>query len=155
AAGRLRHPNIVDVTDFGVATLNEQTVAYLVMEYLDGCSLDDVLREDPKLPLGWVVDLFEPLCHAVDEAHRRGILHRGLKPSNIWLEPNALGGFTVKVLDFGLAKLEASPEERPATLAPSRAATDDVETQVAGSTPSREAIPVDVSSSSVATAMML
>jgi serine/threonine protein kinase len=105
AAGRLRHPNIVDVTDFGIATLDRQQVAYLVMEYLDGCSLEDVLAEEPKLPLRWTVDFFEQFAVAVDEAHRKGIVHRDLKPSNVWLEPSLRGGYTAKVLDFGLAKL--------------------------------------------------
>jgi serine/threonine protein kinase len=105
AAGRLRHPNIVDVTDFGFAQVGGEQLAYLVMEYLDGCSLVDVLREDPQLPLDWVVDFFDQLALAIDEAHRQGIVHRDLKPANIWLEPNRRGGYTVKVLDFGLAKV--------------------------------------------------
>jgi len=108
AAGRLRHPNVVDVTDFGFAQTNIGQVAYLVMEYLDGCTLGEVLSEDPKLPQSWVVDILEQVCSAVDEAHRRGIVHRDLKPENIWLEPNRRSGYTVKVLDFGLVKLGAS-----------------------------------------------
>ncbi len=105
AAGRLRHPNIVDVTDFGFARVDEQSVAYLVMEYLDGCTLRDVLVEEKRLPLPWVVDLLEQIGSAVQEAHRQGIVHRDLKPDNIWLEPNRLGGYRAKVLDFGIAKL--------------------------------------------------
>lgn len=107
-AGRLRHPNVVDVTDFGFADVNNQRVAYLVMEYLDGFSLADILNEEGKLPLSWVVDIFEQVCSAVNEAHRLGIIHRDLKPDNIWLEPNRLGGYTVKVLDFGLVKIDLS-----------------------------------------------
>lgn len=111
AAGRLRHPNVVDVTDFGFARTSTERVAYLVMEYLDGCALADVLAEEKRLPLEWVVDILEQVCSAVDEAHRQGIVHRDLKPDNIWLEPNRLGGYRVKVLDFGIAKLgePASP----------------------------------------------
>jgi serine/threonine protein kinase len=105
AAGRLRHPNVVDVTDFGFASTGKERVAYLVMEYLDGCTLSDVLAEETSLPLYWVVDILEQVCSAVHEAHQQGILHRDLKPDNIWLEPNALGGYRVKVLDFGIAKL--------------------------------------------------
>src|ERR687897_2360404 len=51
AAGRLRHPNVVDVTDFGFSGEGEDQVAYLVMEYLDGCTLSDVLAEENRLPL--------------------------------------------------------------------------------------------------------
>lgn len=106
AAGGLRHPNIVDVTDFGFTKLGGEEMAYLVMEYLDGCSLADVLAEEKTLSLEWTVDIIEQTCDAIDEAHRHGIIHRDLKPQNIWLEPNRRGGFTVKVLDFGLAKIQ-------------------------------------------------
>src|ERR1700682_6188922 len=51
AAGRLRHPNVVDVTDFGFAPVGSDRLAYLVMEYLDGCTLGDVLAEEERLPL--------------------------------------------------------------------------------------------------------
>jgi len=117
AAGRLRHPNVVDVTDFGFARAGKDRVAYLVMEYLDGCTLSDVLAEEKRLPLYWVVDILEQVCAAVHEAHQQGIVHRDLKPDNIWLEPNGLGGYRIKVLDFGIAKLgdvsSAPPEATP------------------------------------------
>jgi serine/threonine protein kinase len=110
AAGRLRHPNVVDVTDFGFANVKAGKVAYLVMEYLDGCTLGDVLAEEKRLPLEWVADILEQVCSAVHEAHQQGIIHRDLKPDNIWLEPNRLGSYRVKVLDFGIAKVgEISP----------------------------------------------
>ena len=105
AAGRLHHPNVVNVTDFGFAHVEGERIAYLVMEYLDGCTLAEVLAEESQLPIDWVVDIIEQTSSAVDEAHQQGIVHRDLKPDNIWLEPNRRGGYTVKVLDFGLAKL--------------------------------------------------
>jgi serine/threonine protein kinase len=118
AAGRLRHPNVVDVTDFGFARVKAGQVAYLVMEYLDGCTLGDVLAEEKRLPLEWVADILDQVCSAVHEAHQQGIIHRDLKPDNIWLEPNRLGSYQVKVLDFGIAKLgEAgapTPDDDPA-----------------------------------------
>ncbi len=106
AAGRLRHPNVVNVTDFGFANTPDGQVAYLVMEYLDGCTLGEILEEENRLPVGWSLDILEQVCSAVQEAHEQGIIHRDLKPDNIWLEPNQRGGYTVKVLDFGIAKLE-------------------------------------------------
>jgi serine/threonine protein kinase len=119
AAGRLRHPNVVDVTDFGFAVTVRGPVAYLVMEYLDGCTLAEVLIEEGALPLQWAIDILEQTCSAVEEAHRAGIIHRDLKPDNIWLEPNRRGGYTVKVLDFGLVKLGEA--DAPANdLAPTR-----------------------------------
>ncbi|HEY0427238.1 MAG TPA: protein kinase [Pyrinomonadaceae bacterium] len=113
AAGRLRHPNVVNVTDFGFAETKKGKVAYLVMEYLDGVTLGEVLEEEKKLPVSWTIDILEQVCSAVQEAHKQGIIHRDLKPDNIWLEPNQRGGYTVKVLDFGIAKLE---EHMPADL---------------------------------------
>src|SRR3954447_18551185 len=106
AAGRLRHPNVVDVTDFGFADSKAGQVAYLVMEYLDGCTLGEILDEEKNLPVAWTLDILDQVCSAVGEAHHQGIIHRDLKPDNIWLEPNQRGGYTVKVLDFGIAKLE-------------------------------------------------
>jgi serine/threonine protein kinase len=124
AAGRLRHPNIVDVTDFGIASLEGEQIAYLVMEYLDGCTLGEIMAEERQLPLAWVVGVIEQICAAVQAAHERGIVHRDLKPANIWLEPNSLGGYRVKVLDFGVAKLadEAEPQNGAISI-PSTAGT--------------------------------
>lgn len=108
AAGRMRHPNVVDVTDFGFANVDGEQVAYLVMEYLDGCTLDEVLAEEAKLPFTFALEILEQACSAVEDAHHQGIIHRDLKPDNIWLEPNRRGSYTVKVLDFGIAKLESA-----------------------------------------------
>lgn len=110
AAGRLRHPNVVNVTDFGFSESPDGRIAYLVMEYLDGCTLGEILDEEKNLPVAWTLDILEQVCSAVHEAHSQGIIHRDLKPDNIWLEPNQRGGYTVKVLDFGIAKLEEHTE---------------------------------------------
>ena len=117
AAGRLRHPNVVDVTDFGYCRGDDacQEMAYLVMEYLDGCTLGEILEEEKQLPLGWSLDILEQVSSAVGAAHAQGIIHRDLKPDNIWLEPNQRGGYTVKVLDFGIAKLETQTADEAAT----------------------------------------
>ncbi|HJZ66787.1 MAG TPA: serine/threonine-protein kinase, partial [Blastocatellia bacterium] len=92
AAGRLHHPNVVNVTDFGFARVGNDRVAYLVMEFLEGCTLAEVLAEESQLAIPWVCDIIEQTCSAVDAAHRHGIIHRDLKPDNIWLEPNRRGG---------------------------------------------------------------
>ena len=105
ACGRLRHPNIINVTDFGIAQGRRGNVPYLVMEYLDGQTLSDFQKEHPRLSPVLAADLLDQIGLALAEAHRHGIVHRDLKPDNIWLEPNGRGGFTVKVLDFGVAKL--------------------------------------------------
>lgn len=143
-AGLLMHPNVVNVTDFGFADVGSDRIAYLVMEYLHGRTLADVLAEKQRLSLTFTVDLIEQTCLAVGEAHKRNIIHRDLKPDNIWLEPNGRGGFNVKVLDFGLAKLrdDESSEHEPTALLPSFAdiGTTTGETLLAGST-SAEVVP--------------
>ncbi len=111
AAGRLIHPNVVNVTDFAIATVENTKVAYLVMEYLDGCTLGELMKKKGTLSLGLSIDILEQICLAVDAAHQQGIIHRDLKPDNIWLQPNGRNGFHVKVLDFGLAKLHTAISE--------------------------------------------
>src|SRR5258708_17373370 len=88
AAGRLRHPNVVDVTDFGFSGEGVGRVAYLAMEYLDGCTLSDVLVEEERLPLYWVVDTLEQVCAAMHAAHQQAIIHREPKPANTSPAPN-------------------------------------------------------------------
>ncbi len=139
AAGRLRHPNIVDITDFGVAEARGAALAYLVMEYLDGQTLGALLAENPKLPLPFVVEVVEQVASALAEAHGRGILHRDLKPENLWLEPDRRGGWRVKVLDFGLAK----------TLEPARVARDEAASETA---PGPQALPGEAPTEALAQA---
>jgi len=105
ACGRLRHPNIVNVTDFGIAKASRGDMPYLVMEFLDGQTLSDFQKANLRIALPLVADILDQIGLALAEAHRRGITHRDLKPDNIWLEPNGRGGYTVKVLDFGVAKV--------------------------------------------------
>ncbi|WP_051670689.1 protein kinase domain-containing protein [Bryobacter aggregatus] len=105
ASGRLRHPNVVNVTDFGVTVIDTRPLAYLVMEYLDGETLFEMLQKQPLLPSSLAVEILEQISLGVSEAHRHGILHRDLKPQNIWMQPDGRGAYIVKVLDFGIAKL--------------------------------------------------
>jgi serine/threonine protein kinase len=104
AAGQMRHPNVVDVTDFGFAERGERRFAYLVMELLQGKTLRALLEAERTMPVDRAIDVLDQVCAALGEAHGRGILHRDLKPENIHLEPSARG-YAVKVLDFGIAKL--------------------------------------------------
>ena len=136
AAGRLRHPNVVNVTDFGVAMVGRQRVAYLVMEYLDGCSLGDMIKEKGALPLALVVDIVEQICLAIGNAHHQGVIHRDLKPDNIYLQPDGRGGYIIKVLDFGLAKLRdtSATEDAGATDGPARSSPADTATRATSNT---------------------
>jgi CHASE2 domain-containing sensor protein len=106
ALGRLRHPHVVEVTDFGVD--DESGTPYLAMELLPPRTLADLLREAGALPATRALPLLEALAAAVDAAHAQGILHRDLKPCNI-----ALLGDLLKVLDFGLAEIAAPSQEAP------------------------------------------
>jgi serine/threonine protein kinase len=117
ACGRLRHVNIVNVTDFGIAASGRGQIPYLVMELLDGQTLADFQQAQPRPPLPLVADLLDQIALALEEAHGHGIVHRDLKPENIWLEPNGRGGYTVKVLDFGVAKMKM-PGDAPSQPAP-------------------------------------
>jgi len=113
ACGRLRHPNIVNVTDFGIARAAGGDMPYLVMEFLDGQTLSDFQKANPQVALPLIADILDQIGLALAEAHQHGIVHRDLKPDNIWLEPNGRGGYTVKVLDFGVAKVNLLGEWSP------------------------------------------
>ncbi|MCS7080412.1 MAG: bifunctional serine/threonine-protein kinase/formylglycine-generating enzyme family protein [Chloracidobacterium sp.] len=105
AAAQIRHPNAVSVTDFGVT--KDSNLVYFVMEYLEGMSLGDWLREHRQLPYEDIHFIYSGVCSALHAAHSKGIVHRDVKPDNIFLlldeEKNIKG---VKVLDFGIAKLK-------------------------------------------------
>lgn len=127
AAGGLRHPNIVDVTDFGVTQVGDREIAYLVMEHLQGTTLRSLIEQKGALPVEVVAAIVEQIALALDEAHGRGLIHRDLKPDNVWLVPDARGGYIVRVLDFGLAKLlhDVHPEAElvPQTVVEDQTAT--------------------------------
>jgi serine/threonine-protein kinase len=96
AAGRLNHPDIVQIFDIGPS--------YLVMEFLEGRTLSMALRAGVTFTVRQVVQIVERVSDAIDYAHRHGIVHRDIKPANIMLLDN--GG--LKVMDFGVARLDTS-----------------------------------------------
>jgi serine/threonine-protein kinase len=102
AASRLSHPNTVQVFDFG----RSEGMMYLVMEYLEGRDLGQLLREEGALEFERAARIVAQVCASVGEAHAQGIVHRDLKPENVMILPEREGRAEVaKVLDFGLAKL--------------------------------------------------
>ena len=101
AASRIRHDHVVDVTDFGI----EGAVPFLVMELLDGESLAARLQRDGALATEELADLMVPVCAGVAAAHDQGVIHRDLKPDNIFLARNRDGAVVPKVVDFGVCKL--------------------------------------------------
>ncbi len=97
AAGVLSHPNIVNVFDYG----EDNGVLYLIMEYLEGKSLEKLIEEQGMLPIETIIPMFDQVCGALDHAHQHDIVHRDIKPANIMILDNGL----VKVTDFGIAKM--------------------------------------------------
>ncbi len=104
AANAIRHPNIVDIYDSGVLPSGPP---YIVMEYLDGETLQQVLLRG-RLPIADAFDWGCQIAEALAAAHARDVVHRDLKPDNLFLvsDPRRLGKRQVKVLDFGIAKLQ-------------------------------------------------
>jgi serine/threonine-protein kinase len=97
AAGVLSHPNIVNVFDYG----EDSGILYLIMEYLEGKSLEKLLEEQGMLPIQTIIPMYDQVCSALDHAHQHSVVHRDIKPANIMILHNGL----VKVTDFGIAKM--------------------------------------------------
>lgn len=109
AAGRLDHPNIVYISDFGRM---EDGRLYLVMEYVPGVTLQDALKATPgrKMPRSRALEILRQTAGALNAAHAANVVHRDIKPSNLLLSAAPGGGDRVKILDFGLAKIMIESE---------------------------------------------
>ncbi len=101
---KLSHPNTVRIFDYGRFDVGGLETYFMVMEYLEGRTLRQALRQEGPLPPARAVEVVREVARALREAHRHGIVHRDLKPSNVMLVPSDEGEL-VKVLDFGIAKL--------------------------------------------------
>ena len=99
AAARLQHPNIVQVFDSGED--GDSRRHFIVMEYVDGPSCADILRDEKRLEIDHAVQIVRDACHGLDYAHRAGVVHRDVKPGNL-LVTQETG--TTKLADFGIAK---------------------------------------------------
>lgn len=102
AASNLRHPNTIRVYDFG----KEGDVLFMVMELLDGMSLEGLLQKEGRVEPGRLLNIIRQTCRSLDEAHSAGLVHRDIKPDNIFLNRVGDEEDQVKVLDFGVAKLQ-------------------------------------------------
>jgi PAS domain S-box-containing protein len=105
AALRVDHPNAVDILDQGVT---DAGLPYLVMELLSGETLRDRMDRDGTLAIGHVLDIGASVAGCLAAAHERGVTHRDITPANIFLHQEPEAGLVTKVLDFGLAKLDAA-----------------------------------------------
>lgn len=120
ALSGLKHKGIMEILDFGITRTGKP---YMVLEYIEGIPLSKYIENVGPLPLILCLSIFSELCEALNHAHNKGVLHRDIKPSNIILVSAGKGGYTPKIIDFGLA-----------VLGDSQTATD-AEIQTAGSPP--------------------
>ena len=100
AAGRLSHPNIVTIHDLG----ESGGMAYIAMELLQGCELQNLLKDGQHLPVEQTLDIVIQVATGLAYAHEHGIIHRDVKPSNIMVKQ----GNQVKIADFGIARMDSS-----------------------------------------------
>lgn len=113
AAGRLRGPHVVQIFDFGAS---EDGLYFIAMEYLSGMNLANLVDRYGPLPLQRVIHLGIQACLALEEAHSAGVIHRDLKPQNLYLTHSVSEPETLKLLDFGIARLRTPGPERSARL---------------------------------------
>jgi formylglycine-generating enzyme required for sulfatase activity/predicted Ser/Thr protein kinase len=105
STGRIHHPNVVTIFE---SAQGDDGTPYIAMEFLDGESLRDVLKQRGALPLPEVVEILQQTARGLNAAHKLGIIHRDLKPDNLFLTHGDEGELVVKVVDFGIAKLRES-----------------------------------------------
>jgi CheY-like chemotaxis protein/tRNA A-37 threonylcarbamoyl transferase component Bud32 len=109
AASRLNHPNVIVVHDFGI-TPDEQP--YMVMDFLGGRSLQDILDERPQLDPPRAKRIFTQCASGLAHAHQFGVVHRDVKPNNIIIDQDHAGEEIVKIVDFGIAKLVSEADSK-------------------------------------------
>ncbi|MBX9724131.1 MAG: serine/threonine protein kinase, partial [Candidatus Obscuribacterales bacterium] len=110
AASQLDHPNVIKIYGFGI-TSGENVQPYIVMDYLEGAALSDIIKSHGSLPVPEVLKIFIQVCSALNQAHNKGVIHRDLKPSNIMLVEKDGDPNFVKLVDFGIAKIVGTEGE--------------------------------------------
>jgi eukaryotic-like serine/threonine-protein kinase len=111
SASRIKHPNVLDVFDFGQL---ENGCFYLAMEFLEGNDLADELQRSRVLTAPRALPIAMQICRALSAAHAKGVVHRDMKPENVFLQRTGDGEEIVKIVDFGIAQLKPSNEEAAA-----------------------------------------
>lgn len=119
AMGKLQHPNIVQVTDYGIDP-RDGGIPYLVMEYLEGKTLLDRLHKEGALEIEQAIPILESIASALDYAHSCGILHRDLNLKNIFVVMDSSDRVQAKILDFGLARMIAEHPQKDERIVPKK-----------------------------------
>ena len=115
AASKIDHPHVIKINDFGISPTGQP---FIVMDYLEGISLADVIKKDGQLSVERTIRIITQACDALNHAHNQGVVHRDLKPTNIVLVTYDDEVDFVKVVDFGVAKLmNSGPEGQKLTQA--------------------------------------
>ena len=109
AAGRLDHPNLVRAVDFGLIDGNRP---FIIMDFVEGQTLGGYLKKNGALSLKTALQIFIPVCQAMDYAHKQGVIHRDITPNNIVLvpSPSVKDEFIPRIIDFGIAKVASDDE---------------------------------------------
>jgi len=105
STGRINHPNVVTIYESGQA---DDGTPFIAMQYLEGENLGQILRREGALPLPEVAEILQQVARGLNAAHKVAIIHRDIKPDNIFLTRGEEGELIVKVVDFGIAKLRES-----------------------------------------------
>jgi serine/threonine protein kinase len=107
AAAQVKHPNLVPILDFGVDRRSHRP--FFVMELLDGEDLASLLQREGSCPAEWLLPLFCAALDGLDLVHRRGIIHKDIKPPNLFIDRKDPAAPTLRVMDFGIAhQMESS-----------------------------------------------
>jgi serine/threonine-protein kinase len=107
SASRIKHPNVLEIFDYGEL---EDGSSFIAMELLEGRDLGQALEKDGPLPPGAAIEVLLQICRALEAAHARGVVHRDLKPDNVFLQKHGEGESIVKIVDFGIASLRSTDD---------------------------------------------
>lgn len=110
AAVGLQHSNICSTREFGI---NQDGTPYLIMDFLEGTSLAELIKQEEKLSQSHVIELMLNVCSGLKHAHESGVIHRDVKPANIIIAREKTGSDAIKIVDFGIAKLITEDDSGP------------------------------------------
>jgi len=125
STGRLNHPNIIAIYDAGV----HGEYCYITMEYVEGDTLEKYCRKDNLLSLSKTIEIILKACHALDYAHKQGVIHRDIKPSNIMMDTEG----EIKITDFGIAQVSGQTAPMGVFGTPSYMPPEQLKEEISGS----------------------